>query len=83
MIKGRVQCVYFISNKIAHKVTIDGITKTKFHFNLLVLFLSSKLIYVFYTMARQNVERNVLSRIQSGGSNLFYVDLKTIWNIFD
>lgn len=29
-------------------------------------------------MAKQNVERNILSRIQSGGSNLFYIDLKSI-----
>lgn len=34
-------------------------------------------------MDKQNIERNILSRIQSGGSNLFYIDLKSIWNIFD
>lgn len=31
-----------ISNKIAHKVTIDGVTNTKFLFNLLVLFFIIK-----------------------------------------
>lgn len=41
-------------------------------------YFSSSKLYIFYTMDKQNVERNVLSRIQSGGSNLFYIDLETI-----
>lgn len=70
-------CIFYLS-KIVHKVTVVGITKTKFNFNLLVLFSSSNLINLFYTMDKQNIERNILSRIQSGGSNLFYIDLKSI-----
>lgn len=42
MIKDRVQCVYFISNRIVHEVTVAGIIKTKFNFNLLVLFFIIK-----------------------------------------
>lgn len=57
--------------------------KLSFFLIYLYYFSSSKLIYIFYTMAKQNEESNVLSRIQSGGSNLFYFDLKRIWNIFD
>lgn len=64
MIKDRVQCVYFISNRIVHEVTVAGIIKTKFTFNLLFYFSSSKLIYLSYTIPKQNVERNILSRIQ-------------------
>lgn len=42
MIKDRVQCVYFISNRTVHEVTVAGIIKTKLTLNLLVLFFIIK-----------------------------------------